>query len=165
MTAPLVTLAVALAAAVLLWLLSLRLKDASIVDIAWGPGVAAMVDITAWLAPAGPKRAFLALILVNVWALRLALHVGLRHRGEDRRYAAMRQKFGPRWWWWSFIQVFLLQVVLIWLLPAPLQAAVRPGPDLGPWDIAGAGLALAGLLFEAVADAQLARFQREAGNR
>jgi steroid 5-alpha reductase family enzyme len=37
----------ALTAAVLLWLLSLRLKDASIVDIFWGPGIAGVVDIAA----------------------------------------------------------------------------------------------------------------------
>jgi len=161
MTPALVTLGVALAAGVLLWLLSLRLKDVSIIDIFWGPGIAAMVDIAAWMAPLGHKRAFLALILVNAWALRLSLHIGLRHDGEDRRYAAMRQKFGRRWWWWSFFQVFLLQTILIWLLPAPLQAAVGPGPELGILDGVGLGLALAGLLFEAIADAQLARFRRD----
>jgi steroid 5-alpha reductase family enzyme len=165
MTEPLVTLGVALASGVLLWLLSLRLKDASIIDIFWGPGIAMMVDIAAWMAPQGHKRAILALVLVNAWALRLSLHIGLRHDGEDRRYAAMRQKFGPRWWWWSFFQVFLLQTILIWLLPAPLQAAVGPGPELGILDAIGLGLALAGLLFEAVADAQLARFRRDPSAR
>jgi steroid 5-alpha reductase family enzyme len=165
MTAPLVTLAFALCCGALLWLVSLRLRDVSIIDIFWGPGVAAMVDIAAWMAPGAGSRAFLALILVNAWALRLALHIGLRHRGEDRRYAAMRQKFGRRWWWWSFFQVFLLQIILIWLLPAPLQAAIRSDAPLGPLDLLGGGLAVAGLLFEAVADAQLARFQNTPGNK
>ena len=160
MTVSLATLVFVLCCGALLWLLSLRLKDVSIIDIFWGPGIAAMVDIAAWMAPQINNRAFLALILVNAWALRLALHIGLRHRGEDRRYAAMRQKFGPHWWWWSFFQIFLLQVILIWLLPAPLQAAILAGISLGPLDLIGAGLALTGLLFEAVADAQLARFQK-----
>ena len=160
MTVSLATLVFVLCCGALLWLLSLRLKDVSIIDIFWGPGIAVMVDIAAWMAPQINNRAFLALILVNAWALRLALHIGLRHRGEDRRYAAMRQKFGPHWWWWSFFQIFLLQVILIWLLPAPLQAAILAGISLGPLDLIGAGLALTGLLFEAVADAQLARFQK-----
>ena len=160
MTVSLATLVFVLCCGALLWLLSLRLKDVSIIDIFWGPGIAVMVDIAAWMAPQINNRAFLALILVNAWALRLALHIGLRHRGEDRRYAAMRQKFGPHWWWWSFFQIFLLQVILIWLLPAPLQAAILSGILLGPLDLIGAGLALTGLLFEAVADAQLARFQK-----
>jgi steroid 5-alpha reductase family enzyme len=165
MTAPLTTLAFALGCGVLLWLVSLRLKDVSIIDIFWGPGIAAMVDITAWIAPLGGIRAFLVLLLVNAWALRLSLHIGLRHHGEDRRYAAMRQKFGPQWWWRSFFQIFLLQVILIWLLPAPPLAAIRPGAPLGLLDGLGAGLALAGMLFEAVADAQLARFQKDRSNK
>lgn len=165
MTAALVTLAFAMLLGVLLWLVSLRLRDVSIIDIAWGPAIAMMVDIAAWMAPWPGKRAFLALILVNAWGLRLAVHIGRRHRGEDRRYAAMRQKFGRNWWWWSFFQVFLLQVILIWLLPAPLQAAVRPGAPLGWLDIAGAVLAVGGMIFEAVADAQLARFQRDPASK
>ena len=162
---PFVTLAFALCCSVLLWRVSLRLKDASIADIFWGPGIAAMVDIAALMAPGAGNRAFLGLVLVNAWALRLGLHIGLRHRGEDRRYAAMRQKFGRHWWWWSFFQVFLLQVILIWVLPAPLQAAVQPGEPLGWLDGIGASLAAGGLLFEAIADAQLARFRRDPGNR
>ena len=158
-------LALALVCSTLLWLASLRLKDVSIIDIFWGPGIAVMVDIAAWTAPGAGNRAFLALFLVNAWGLRLALHIGLRHKGEDRRYAAMRQKFGRNWWWWSFFQVFLLQVILICLLPAPLRAAVRPGAPLGWLDAAGTGLAVAGLAFEAVADTQLARFQRDPASR
>ncbi|HSS14983.1 MAG TPA: hypothetical protein VLL04_13875 [Rhizomicrobium sp.] len=45
-----------LSASLLLWLLSLRLKDASIADIFWGPGMAGVVDITAWLGGAGGTR-------------------------------------------------------------------------------------------------------------
>jgi steroid 5-alpha reductase family enzyme len=165
MTLPFVTLAFALCCGVVLWLVSLRLTDVSIIDIFWGPGIAAMVDIAAWMTPEQGERGVLALILVNAWGLRLALHIGLRHRGEDRRYATMRQKFGPRWWWWSFFQVFLLQIILIWLLPAPLQATLRPGPPLGLLDGIGAALAAGGLFFEAVADTQLARFQRDPVNK
>jgi len=43
MIAPLATLLFALSCGVLLWLLSLRLKDVSIIDIFWGPGIAAVV--------------------------------------------------------------------------------------------------------------------------
>ena len=62
----------ALTAAILLWLLSLRLKDASIVDIFWGPGIAGVVDIAAGMSHAGGPRTSTVLLLVNLWALRLA---------------------------------------------------------------------------------------------
>ena len=165
MIAPLATLLFALGSGVLLWLLSLRLKDVSIIDIFGGPGIAAIVNISAWLAPETGARCWLALFLVNIWALRLAAHIWARHRGEDHRYRAMRKKFGPRWWWWSFFQIFLLQIILIWFIPAPLVAAVQSGSLPLTWlDAAGAALAVAGLLFETVADAQLNRFRRDAAN-
>lgn len=166
MIAPLATLGFALVCGVLLWLLSLKLRDVSIIDIFWGPGIAGVVNITAWITPVMGERGIIALFLVNLWALRLALHIWARHQGEDHRYGAMREKFGPRWWWWSFFQVFLLQIILIWFVPAPLVAAVQTGTvPLGPLDVAGLALAVMGLGFESVADWQLARFRRDPANK
>src|SRR5665213_2060123 len=117
MTAPLFSppiwgLIFAVSAGVILWLISLRIRDASIVDIFWGPGVAGVVDLAAWLGHAGGPRTSTVLLLVNLWAIRLAAHIWARHDGEDHRYGAMRAKFGGNWWWASLIQVFLLQAML-----------------------------------------------------
>jgi steroid 5-alpha reductase family enzyme len=117
----------AVSASVLLWLVSLRLKDVSIVDMFWGPGIAVVVDIAAWLGQASGPRTSAVLFLVNLWGLRLAAHIWARHQGEDHRYAAMRVRFGTNWWWVSLVQVFLLQAILIWFVPAPLIAAVLYG--------------------------------------
>ena len=156
----------AVSASLLLWLLSLRLKDASIADIFWGPGIAGVADIAAWLGGSSGPRTSAILLLVNLWAFRLAAHIWVRHRGEDRRYAEMRQHFGRNWWWLSLIQVFLLQAILIWFIPAPLVAALlyshRP---MGWMDYAGIALAAAGLIFETLADSQLAAFRADPDNR
>jgi steroid 5-alpha reductase family enzyme len=153
----------------LLWLLSLRLKDAGIADLFWGPGMAGVVDITAWLGGAAGTRASAVLLLANLWALRLAMHLWTRRlnaRGEDRRYATMRQHFGRNWWWLSLIQVFLLQAILIWFIPAPLVAALLYSHMPMGWiDYLGIGLAAAGLIFETVADSQLSAFRSDPGNR
>jgi len=98
----------AVSASILLWLASLRLRDVSIVDMFWGPGIAAVVDIVAWLGQASGPRTSAVLFLVNLWGLRLAAHIWARHKGEDHRYAAMRVQFGASWWWVSLVQVFLL---------------------------------------------------------
>jgi steroid 5-alpha reductase family enzyme len=63
---PLWGLVFAVSAGALLWLVSLRIKDASIVDIFWGPGIAGVVDIAAFMAPAAGPRASAALFLVNI---------------------------------------------------------------------------------------------------
>jgi len=150
-----------------LWALSLRLRDVSLVDVYWGPGFAAI----AWtsVAVAGPSpRGVLAALLATAWGTRLAVHLARRRRGagEDRRYAAMRAARGDRFPLVSLFTVFLLQGVLSFTVSLPLQAAAtgRGGP-LGLLDVAGAGLAVAGMVFETVADAQLARFLERPGSR
>jgi steroid 5-alpha reductase family enzyme len=166
MTPPLWGLAFALTAAALLWLVSLRLRDVSIIDIFWGPGIAGVVDIAALLSHASGPRASAALFLVNMWAIRLAAHIYARHDGEDHRYAAMRTRFGGNWWWWSLVQIFLLQAILIWFIPAPLAAAVLSSRTaLGLLDYVGIALAGAAVIYEALADFQLARFRLDPANK
>ena len=160
----------AVSAAVILWLVSLRTRDVSIVDIFWGLGVAGVVDIAAWAGQAGGSRTSAVLFLVNLWGLRLAAHIWARHSnvqgGEDHRYAAMRQKFGAKWWWLSLFQVFLLQAVLIWFVPAPLVAAVLYSHvPLGWLDYGGIAVAGLALIFESLADFQLAAFRADPGNK
>jgi steroid 5-alpha reductase family enzyme len=156
----------AVSAAMILWLVSLRLRDVSIVDIFWGPGVAGVVDIAAWLGHAGGSRTSAVLLLVNLWAFRLAVHIWSRHKGEDHRYGAMRAKFGPNWWFMSLLQVFLLQAILIWFIPAPLVAAVLYGRvPMGWLDYLGVAVAASALIFEALADFQLAAFRADPKNK
>src|ERR1700744_3774081 len=147
MISPAAALAMMAAIAVLLWLASLALKDCSIVDAFWAPFFA----LLAWTAVPGRigVRAALVLAVVSLWALRLGLHIALRHDGEGYRYAAMRRKFGPRWWWRSFFPVFLLQAMLAWAISLPLRAAVTATAPLGVLDAAGRVLAVAGFLCEA----------------
>jgi steroid 5-alpha reductase family enzyme len=152
----------ALSMAVVLWLVSLRTRDVSIVDMFWGLGVAGVVNIAAWAGQASGQRTAAVLFLVNLWGLRLAAHIWARHKGEDHRYAAMREKFGRNWWWLSLIQVFLLQAILIWFVPAPLVAAVLYSHmPMGWLDYAGFAVAAVALLFEALADFQLATFRAD----
>jgi steroid 5-alpha reductase family enzyme len=154
---------------VLLWLLSLAIKDASIIDSFWGMGFV----IVNWvffmlLAPAGGLRALLIAVLVTIWGLRLSIHIYLRNRGkgEDFRYAKWRAEEGPRWWWLSFIRVFLLQGVLLLIVSVPLLAAQTGGDrSVGLLDWIGTGVWLVGFIFEAGGDWQLARFKADPANK
>jgi steroid 5-alpha reductase family enzyme len=152
-----------------LWLLSLRLRDSSIVDIFWGLGFVLVVWITlASVGPVGP-RAWLVAASTTLWGVRLAGYLVWRNigKGEDARYAAMRRANGDAWPLRSLFIVFGLQGALMWIVSLPVQAAVRAsGPEaLGPLDLAGAALVVTGVLFEGVGDLQLARFKRDPANR
>ena len=87
MTAALLTLLVAFT---LLWLVSLALRDASIVDICWGPAFVLAASATLVTLDAISPRAATVTALLVLWAARLAFHLARRNlgHGEDPRYAA-----------------------------------------------------------------------------
>lgn len=151
-----------------LWLLSLILKDASIVDIFWGAGFV----ITFWATYAStslphPISVTLLGILVSIWGLRLSLYIFSRNagHGEDFRYAAWREENGRRWWWFSFFKVFLLQGVIMWIVITPLVVAQLATPGMGIFPILGMFVWLVGFIFEAGGDWQLARFKAHPSNK
>jgi steroid 5-alpha reductase family enzyme len=151
-----------------LWLVSLRRRDASVVDTWWGPAFVAVALLGLALGAGALPRRILVAALVGVWGLRLALHIHRRNagRGEDYRYRAMRAQHGDRFGAVSLVTVFLLQAALATAIAAPLVAAASaPEPtSLGAFDLAGALVWLVGFLFEAVGDAQLARFKADPAN-
>ena len=67
--------------------------------------------------------------------------------------------------WKSLYLVFGLQALLAWVVAAPLLAAVTSQQPWNALDAVGFALAAFGLLFETVADAQLASFRSFARNR
>lgn len=153
-----------------LWLLSLLLKDTSIVDLFWGLGFVMSVWVAFTQTPDGlPARKWLIAILTTIWGLRLFVHLALRNigKGEDFRYAQWRKEHGSNWWWYSFFQTFLLQGALMWVISAPLLAAQRkPTPaGLSLLDFLGIVLWAIGFFFEAVGDWQLARFKADPANK
>lgn len=162
------TLAVSLGAMSLLWLLSLALRDASIVDVWWGPGFAVIAATACGLSSDGdPVRRGLVVGLSALWGLRLGGYLLWRNwgRGEDSRYRAMRRHHGDRFRWVSLGTVFGLQGTLMWLVSLPLQVAqLGPPTGLGPLDAIGVALFATGFVFESVGDLQLARFKADPAN-
>jgi steroid 5-alpha reductase family enzyme len=153
-----------------LWLLSVRLKNASIVDIFWGLGFILLAVYYYFNADGLEIRKIITLLLVSIWGLRLSIYIGIRNWGkpEDYRYQAFRQRYGAqRYWWFSFFQVFLLQGALIWIISAPLLAAMyySPSADLGWFDFIGIAFWMLGFFFESVGDYQMARFKANPGNK
>lgn len=153
----------------LVWLVSLRLRNASIVDSFWGPGFLVVALLGLALTGAPTWREFLIAGLVATWALRLAAHITIRNRGrgEDWRYRAWREKEPKSFWWRSYPKVFLLQGALLILVATPLLAsATVPGPHaLTIQDGAGIALWFLGFLFEVVGDEQLRRFKADPAHR
>jgi len=165
-----IALAVILGLVTILWLVSLVLKNSSIVDIFWGTGFVIANWVYFALSPDGfPLRRWLLGILVTIWGLRLSLYILRRNWGkpEDFRYQKWREESGKRWWWKSLFQVFLLQGLLLWLISTPLLAAHRSASPahLILLDIIGLLLWVVGFFFESAGDFQLSRFKANPTNK
>ena len=154
------------------WLLSLPLRDVSIVDILWGAGFA----VVAWASirqaggtgaitePIGP---WLIVGLTTLWGLRLSAYLAWRNHGrpEDRRYAAMRQKWGRAFPAVSLCTVFGLQGAVMWIVSLPVQLGTSANAAPQVWLVAaGVCVWCVGMLFETVGDWQLARFRADPAN-
>jgi steroid 5-alpha reductase family enzyme len=154
----------------LLWLLSLALKNSSIVDIFWGMGFVIVTWAAFLLTSEGfLTRKLLLTVLVTIWGLRLSFHILIRNWGkpEDFRYRAWRKEAGAAWWWRSFFKVFLLQGIILWMVALPLLAAqISARPAQLIWlDYLAVLLWLIGFFFEAAGDWQLARFKANPANK
>ncbi len=152
------------------WILSVFLKNASIVDIFWGLSFVLVSVFYFITTPGFSARKIIVLTLVAIWGLRLSVHIFLRNLGkpEDFRYQEFRKKYGEkRYWWFSYFQVFLLQGTLVWLISAPLLAVnyFATEKPFGALDILGILLWLTGFIFEAGGDWQLNRFKSNAANK
>lgn len=153
-----------------LWIVSVIIKNVSIVDLFWGFGFV----LAGWFyflhTDGFELRKLILMTMVTVWGLRLSGYLTWRNagRGEDFRYRQFRQNYGEkRYWWVSFFQTFLLQGVLMWLISAPLLGAqINHGTgNLGVADYFGIIFWIIGLTFEAGGDFQLARFRADPSNK
>lgn len=163
----LLNFAVAMGAVLFLWLISIPLRDVSIIDMIFAVIMCLILAASAgWTDHLGDAD-FILLLVVALWAVRVTVHLVRRNwgHGEDPRYTKLRS-WAPEGWpfhWLSLRKVFLLQGVVLWFATLPAQMAIllpEPTvPTLATW--LGAAVALVGLLIETIADIQLTAFRAD----
>ena len=153
--------------ALLTWAASLARHDASLVDRMWSVFIAGAGLVYFSLLPAQTARGLCMAVLGTAWALRLCIYVTWRNwgHGEDRRYQAIRARNQPNFGFRSLYLVFALQAMLAWIVSAPFLAGMSAARPFGLLDAIGAALALFGILFEAIGDAQMASFKADPANQ
>jgi len=159
-----------LVAVTILWLISIPIKNVSIVDIFWGFGFVIVNSIYFYLSEGSYLRSTLLFFLVTVWGLRLTIYLAYRNigKGEDFRYQEFRKYYGEkRYWWFSFFQVFLLQGLLIMIVSLPLFGVnFYTGTNNLNWlDYVALMIWIIGFIFEAFGDLQLAIFRSNPDNK
>jgi len=149
-----------------LWVIHLRMGNASIVDPGWAYGLAIIAVTFALLGPGYFWRKWLMAAMALAWGLRLGTYLLLRILGkeEEGRYQELRRRWKTGLAW-KFLLFFQFQAALVVLLSLPfLLAAMNTEAALSPLEFAGVALWLAALAGESIADRQLASFKRESGS-
>jgi steroid 5-alpha reductase family enzyme len=156
-----------------LWGVSIALRDPSFVDAWWALGVIVLAW-SSYLQPDMPTpHGLLLAVLATAWGLRLGLFLLWRWRknGPDRRYAKMIQATKRERGWnfatTSLLFVFAPQMLLQVIMALPVQISqIGDNPRaFGALAIGGAALSTLGILYEAIADAQLAAFRADTANK
>ena len=141
-------------------------KRNDIADIAWGLGFVLIAWFSFYLSGYSFK-ALLVNSLVTIWGLRLAWHIYNRNKNkpEDSRYLEWRKTW-KNFYLRSFLQVFLLQGVFLYLISLPVVFINHSVSDsFGILDIIGFLVWGIGFYFESTGDRQLKEFISNPANK
>lgn len=158
---------------IILWLVSIKIRDVSFIDAFWAYGMAIMAGASILQVGDAGWLGWTIFGLTVTWGARLGTHLYLRWSkdGEDPRYTkiigtAMKKKG------WSFaktalIKAWVLQIPLLFMVCLPAQIGILLSGDqgLGPIAIVGLVLAVVGIAFETIGDAQLKAFKADPSSK
>lgn len=158
------TIALAISAKTLAWVIQLRTRNAGVVDTVWALTLGAMALLYSAVgdAPIG-LRLLLAAIALS-WSLRLGLHLHWRNHGrpEDWRYARFRARWGDKanrnmFGMFQFQNLFSLALASFSFAPVVWRDELPSAPAIGLAIV----IALIAIVGEAMADAQMEAHRRD----
>lgn len=162
------------------------LNDLSIVDITWSimfliPNTILVLDkvyrpeFEGGEAPgkdAVSIKEWVLLGLIAVWSIRLAVHIGSRHKGEDYRYVMIRKRWAHRGpflrFLFSYLYIFGMQGLFSMVNNGSaihIMWFSKKTDVLGCWEIAGIVVWVIGQFFEIVGDCQLTAHRNDESKR
>jgi len=151
-----------------LWVVQVRIRDASHVDVAWAVLIVCAAILYALLADGDVGRRVLAALLASVWGFRLGAYLFFDRvlgKEEDGRYRALRAKWGSsanR----RFFVFFQVQALFVVFFSLPFAfIALDPASNFGLVVWLGVALWAIGNVGTIVSDRQLARWRASPANR
>ncbi len=151
------------------YIVSLFKKRNDVADIAWGLGFIILTWLSFWVRDfESGLRGILVALLITIWGTRLAYHIYRRNKGktEDYRYLAWREEWGKWFYLRSYLQVYILQGALLFMIVLPtLVINENVFSSLGLLDLLGLVVWITGFYFESVGDKQLSNFIKNSDNK
>jgi steroid 5-alpha reductase family enzyme len=151
-----------------LWVIHLLIRNAAIVDVGWGLGLALLGIFYGLTGPGYQARRWALATMAGFWGLRLSTYLLFTRvigHPEEGRYVQLRKE-------WKtnlplrFLFFFEFQALLDVVLSLPfLLACLDTRAPLGTLEKVGAGIWLIGILGEALSDLQLNAFKKNPQNK
>lgn len=172
MMTPVITLvlqawAIAAALQLVLWLIQLRTGNAGIVDVGWAGSFAIVIGWFALRADVAPTSWLPIAAVVGLWSVRLTGYLiarGAATGPEEGRYRDLRARWSPHAAR-SFFIFFQAQAALVGVLSIAFVVPFVALPDRPWFSVAGVAISTIGIIGEATADYQLARWRRDPAHR
>ncbi len=158
-----------LVATVLVWIISLPLKNASLYDPYWSvipPLVVLllMIEKNNW-----SLSLVLLLTALSIWGIRLTYNWGklwTDFSHVDWRYKNF-QELAPRWYWLiSFAAIMLFPTLIVFAqLVGPALLVEVPSLSFGIYSVIGTGVVILAAFIQLVADSQMQSFKKDPVNK
>lgn len=151
-----------MAYATLLFVYALQKKNNGIADVGYGGAFMVVTLVSLLVAPAVTLAGLILAVLVVVWGVRLVRRIHRKNSGkpEDFRYRAWREAWGSTFVWRSYLQIYILQACIAFVIVIPVTATILL-PRIDPNTLlftSGLIVWCVGFFFESVGDAQLDAF-------
>jgi steroid 5-alpha reductase family enzyme len=151
-----------------LWVLQLRVRNASIADVGWCAGLIAVVLWYATQATGETEQKMLVAGLALLYAGRLGFYILLNRvigKPEDARYRRLREQWGSS----EAVKMFgyfQLQALAVAAFSLPFLVLIQnPGPPFALIELVGLLIWVVAVSGEAMADWQLTQFRSKSWNR
>lgn len=130
-------------------------------DVAWGMGFVVAALFSYLYSDLNSTNGLVITILVTIWGTRLSYYLFKRNWNapEDKRYVAMRKKWGDKPRINAYFKVFMFQMLLLIIIVQPvLLANTTKSSGLEIINYVGIAIWLVGFFFQVVGDYQLKDF-------
>lgn len=150
------------------FLISVIKKRNDVADVAWGLGFILLSWASLILSGHFDFKYILVSLLITIWGGRLAWHINSRHKNktEDYRYLEWRKQWGKWFYLRSYLQVFLLQGLFLYIVSLPILIInFNSKGSFTIIDLIGVLIWLFGFIFESISDHELSEFKKNPNNK
>lgn len=150
-------------ATLVVWIVGLIFKNASMYDPYWSVVPVVMVVIFTYEASYFNPLSLLFIAVIAIWGIRLTANwivdwPGLKH--QDWRYSMLKEKCPKLYFFTNLIGINMIPTGVVFAAMIPMFFAIQSADNINVLTIVGAAICIFAALLQLVADGQMRRFRK-----